>query len=137
MKFLLTLVCAFAFATNSFAILSTPSLVAPSNGAVNQAPNELLDWGFSSGATAYEYKLGTVSSLNGVPIQSVSGATQVNTSNLLFGTVYYWQVRAIKTTAPIDSSDWSTIINFTTINQISLVAPAINAQNQAPNEVLD
>ena len=121
----------------TFAILNVPSLVSPANGSTNNAPNEILDWGTSTGATAYQYKLGTIASLTGVNAQTITGSSQVTTSNLLFGTVYYWQVRAIKTTAPTDSSDWSTIISFTTIDFVSLIAPTNGAINQAPNELLD
>ena len=120
-----------------FALLNTPAITAPANGSINNAPNVLLDWSAITGATGYEYKLSTDAGLIGASIQTVTGTSQANTSNLFFGTVYYWQVRAIKTTAPIDSSNWSVIWNFTTIDQLSLVSPSNGATNQAPNVLLD
>ena len=116
--------------------LPVPGLVSPTNTAISQDPNALLDWSASSGQTAYQYRIGLTNNLNSAQVLQVT-SSQANTSNLLFGTVYYWQVRAIKTTAPLDSSNWSAVWSFTTINQISLVAPVNQATNQAPNELLD
>ena len=137
MKKIITLLLSIICYLQVSAVLNVPSLLSPANGSTNNAPNEILDWGTSTGATAYQYKLGTIASLAGVNAQTITGSSQVTTSNLLFGTVYYWQVRAIKTTAPTDSSDWSAIFNFTTIDFIFLVAPTNGAISQAPNEVID
>jgi hypothetical protein len=84
----------------AFALLTTPSLVIPLNGSTNISVVSLLDWSFINGATEYQYKLGTNATLLGVNSQTVIGASQVNTANLFFGTVYYWQVRAIKSSSP-------------------------------------
>ncbi len=137
MKTTITLLFSIFCNLQTFAILNVPTLLSPINGSTNNAPNEILDWGTSTGATAYQYKLGTIASLAGVNAQTITGSSQVTTSNLLFGTVYYWQVRAIKTTIPADSSDWSAIFNFTTVDFILLVAPTNGALSQAPNEVID
>ncbi len=116
--------------------LATPTLTAPSVGSINNYPNVILDWSAVSGATAYEYKLSTNSNLSSVPSASVT-ASQVTTSNLLFNSTYYWQVRAIKTTLPSDSSQWSQVFNFSTVNQLTLVSPSNNSINQYPNALLD
>jgi hypothetical protein len=125
------------FITPAFGILNTPTLTAPFNNSTNNQPNELLDWGGVTGATGYEYKLSTDPGLAGASAISVSGTSQANTANLLFGTVYYWRVRALKTTAPIDSSLWSTIWSFTTVEQLTLLAPFNASLFAAPNEQLD
>ena len=122
----------------SFAMaqLNTPNLILPANNAIFISPNETLDWAAVTGATTYEYKLGTIANLAGVQAQSITGS-QATTANLLFGTTYYWQVRALKTTVPIDSSAWSPIWNFTTLDTLYLVAPANNALNVTPDVLLD
>jgi Secretion system C-terminal sorting domain len=116
--------------------LPVPGLVSPTNSSISQEPNTLLDWSASSGQTAYEYRIGLTNNLNSAQKIQVT-TSQATTANLLFGTLYYWQVRAIKTTAPLDSSNWSAIWSFTTIDQISLVAPTNGATNQSANEILD
>ena len=125
------------YLTPAFAVLNTPSLSAPSIGSLNNDPNVLLDWTAITGATGYEYKLSTSPTFLGASIQTVTGTSQASTSNLLFGTLYYWQVRAIKTTAPVDSSSWSATWNFTTLDQIALVSPSNGFVNLDPNVLLD
>ncbi|MEI6766601.1 MAG: T9SS type A sorting domain-containing protein [Bacteroidota bacterium] len=138
MKRLTTLLFVAAFAlgvNNAFATLNTPTITAPTVGATNRAPDVLLNWSNSTSATAYQYKLSTSPTLAGAVAQQVS-VSQVNCANLLFGTTYYWSVRAIKTGGSPDSSAWSAIWNFSTINQVTLSTPGIGANNQAPNATL-
>jgi hypothetical protein len=116
--------------------LPVPGLVSPTNSSISQEPNVILDWSASSGQTAYQYRIGLTNNLSSAQVLQVT-ASQANTANLLFGTVYYWQVRAIKTTAPLDSSNWSAVWSFTTTDQIFLVAPTNGAMSQAPNEIID
>jgi hypothetical protein len=123
--------------TPAFAILNTPTLIAPIIGSLNNEPNVLLDGSSITGATGYEYLISTNSNLVGASIQMVTGTSQVSTINLLFGTKFYWQVRAIKTSSPIDSSSWSVIGSFTTVDQIGLLAPFNGAINIEPNVLLD
>ncbi len=118
------------------ATLTTPANVSPGIGAINVAPNTVLDWSASTGATAYEYKLSNNPITVADPAFTVA-ASQANTANLLFGTFYYWQVRAIKTTLPLDSSAWSAVWLFITIDNITLVAPVNGSVNQAPVVTLD
>jgi len=134
-KFLLSVGFTLMFGVAQ-ATLTTPAIVSPGNGAINLAPSTLLDWSASTGATGYEYKLSTNAVLAGEPLLTVT-TSQANTANLLFGTIYYWQVRAIKTTAPIDSSAWSSVWSFTTTDIITLVSPGNGALNQAPVVTLD
>ena len=91
MKNLFITVCFLCSLNYCFATLTTPNLTSPANGSTNKAPDELLDWSASSGQTAYEYRYGVTSNLSNAPILTVS-ASQANSSNLLFGTIYYWQV---------------------------------------------
>jgi hypothetical protein len=63
-----------------------------------------------------------------------SGTSQVTTSNLRFGTTYYWRVRARH---DADTSSWSPVRFFNTIDQIFQVSPAIAATNVNTNPLLD
>ena len=137
MKKLSCIILFVLFINTSFATLTTPTQLSPNFNSVNNEPNVILDWSATTGATAYEYKLSINANLNGILSQTISGASQVSTSNLYFGTTYYWQVRAIKTTAPIDSSAWSSIWNFTTLDQLGLLSPLNGAINLEPNILLD
>lgn len=120
----------------NFTVLDDVILVTPTNNTINQPPNALLDWNVVSGITGYEVQLDTTASFNSSLFQSFSiGATsQTNTANLNFGTTWYWRVRAFHTT---DTTNWSSIWNFTTLDIVTLVAPTNNSINQAANELLD
>ena len=124
---------------SAFAVLNTPTQLAPTNGAINQDVNAILDWNVVSGITGYNYQYDTSPTFNSPNLfNGTLGATsQVTLANLQFNTTYYWRVRAIKTTAPIDSSLWSGAFAFTTINTITNLAPADGAINQEANVLLD
>ena len=98
--------------SSSYAILSTPTQLAPANGATNQDANAILDWSAVTGSTGYNYQYDTSPAFNSPNFfNGTLGATsQVTLANLQFNTTYYWRVRAIKTTVPIDSSLWSTLL---------------------------
>jgi hypothetical protein len=136
MKNVSTFIILMLFALKLNAQLNTPNLISPANLSVNVSPDALLDWAAVTGATSYEYKLATTPNLSQISAQTV-GTSQAGTANLLFGTVYYWQVRALKTTAPTDSSVWSQVWSFTVLDTLYLVSPLQGAQNVEPNVLLD
>jgi hypothetical protein len=123
----------------AFAILSTPNQLAPTNGAINQSVNAILDWDPVSGITGYNYQYDTSPMFNSPNLNNGTLGTnsQVTLANLQFNTTYYWRVRALKTTVPIDSSLWSGAFSFTTINNITNLSPANGAVNQEANVILD
>jgi hypothetical protein len=53
---------------------------------------------------------------------------------LLFETTYFWRVKAINT---VDTSDWSDVWSFTTINQVNLVSPADSTFDPNPSPTLE
>ena len=135
-NFLFLIVALFVCTLSAFSSLPTPTLSTPSNGAVSQNPNVTLYWSSVSGANRYEYKLSTNAQMLNATGSSVSNS-YTSTSNLLFGMTYYWQVRAIKTSAPADSSSWSAIRSFTVTNSpITLSTPSNGATNVNPNVTL-
>jgi hypothetical protein len=121
----------------SFTTIDLIFLVTPANGALSQAPNEILDWSSLSGLTNYDYQWDTTANFNSPLLNSASissGSSQVTTSNLRFGTTYFWRVRGRHSA---DTTQWSAVWSFTTIDLIFLVTPANGALSQAPNEILD
>jgi Secretion system C-terminal sorting domain len=126
----------FILLNHAFAILPTPLLTAPSDSSAGNPANTLINWFNVTGATGYELRLDTSSTLNGSAIQT-STSSQYLTSQLLYGTTYYWQVRAVKTTGTPDSSNWTQVFRFSTINELSLSSPSNGATNQFPKIFLN
>jgi Secretion system C-terminal sorting domain len=123
-------------ATWSFNTTDIVLLVSPSNGALNQEPNVMLDWSPVSGINGYQVQYDTSSTFSS-PILSTfntAATSQLNVGNLLFGSTYYWRVKAFHTA---DTSNWSTVWSFTTLNSVNLVAPSNGAINQVPNVTTD
>ena len=129
----------FAFALVVSGILAqtriyTPGLVSPSNSAVNQMPNVLLNWEPVSGDFGLHYKIQIdKDSLFTNPIILTSAVTTVNAHELLFGKKYFWRVKAIDDS---DSSNWSAVRNFTVINIVTLNLPDNGAKCQLLNVLL-
>ena len=113
----------------NFNTLDQLILTSPSNGATNQFSRLDLDWTGFIGQTGFIYELDTNSNFNSPLFEngSVSNTSQVTISNLRYGTSYFWRVAAINST---DTSDWSAIRNFTTLDQVNLVSPANNSINR-------
>lgn len=123
-------------ATWSFNTNDIVLLVSPANGVLNQEPNVLLDWSPVSGITGYQVQYDTSSAFSSPQLSTIntSATSQLNTSNLLFGTTYYWRVKSFHA---VDTSNWSTVWSFTTLNSVNLVSPANGAINQVPNVLTD
>ena len=111
----------FAHSAYSSPLIYTPSLSSPANGAANQMPNVLLDWTAVSGANSYKIQVDT-SSLFTNPIIYTTDLSAINASQLLFNTKYYWRVEAYDVTG--DTSSWSVVYHFTTLNKLTQISPA-------------
>ncbi len=112
----------------------TPSLISPSNSAVNQMPNALLNWEPVTGDFGLYYKIQIDrDSLFTNPVILISAVTTVNAHELLFGKKYFWKIKAIDDS---DSSNWSAVRNFTVINIVTLKSPANDAKYLLPNVFL-
>lgn len=113
----------------SFTIRDNVNLLSPSNNSVNNSVALTLRWSSSSGATNYIYQLDNVPTFNSTNLLTANSGTNARaTINLLYGTKYYWRVAMVNNK---DTSDWSSIRNFTTAFQITqapnLVSPLDNA----------
>ena len=111
-----------------FAQTSTypPSLTAPVNGAVKQMPDALFQWGPVPGAMKYKVQADTDSLFsNPQKISTIYGA--VKATELLFGQKYYWRVKAISVS---DSSAWSNVGYFYTIDTVKVLKPTNGSLKQ-------
>ena len=104
--------------SNLFAI-DQPTLYSPSNATnlENSVRVELV-WNRMTVATGYEIEIDTASSFDSPVYSLYDSFTYSSTGKpykviepLLYGTTYYWRVRA---TNDIDTSDWSQVRRFTT-----------------------
>ena len=102
----------------------TPTLSLPANGATGQMPNVLLDWdavtGGNTGNIQYEVNLSDEPTFTNPTVFQTDFITAVATSQLKFGSLYYWRVRAID---GIDVSGWSDTWSFRVMNKITLSKP--------------
>jgi len=124
-KNLLSFVLAI-LSTGVFATLSTPQLSLPADSATVIMPNAFLKWQPVTNATFYRIQVDTSVNFTN-PQNLISIPTGFYCANLLFGTKYYWRIKAKN---PTDSSVWSSSFLFTTFyNQFTLNSPKmVNAK---------
>jgi len=92
-------------------LLSSPSLVSPTNTAKNVSRTPTLSWSSVSGSDGYELMVSTSSSFSTSTTYSTAGTSYV-LPQLSSRITYYWRVRAKKGTV---FSTWSGSRRFTTI----------------------
>lgn len=101
----------------------TPNLTAPENMAVDQAPNATLDWeAVTGGAIVIEYELqlaGNPDFSDAITFEKTD-LTATTMTNLVFGGMYYWRVRAYDNDLV---SDWSEGWSFTVAWSITMDEP--------------
>lgn len=126
-KVLSTIILIFSvyigFAVNT---MFAPTLVGPVNNAVNQMPNAFLNWSAVPGAFSYKIQVST-DSLFVTSKKYHTNLTAINASTLLFNTKYFWRVKGIGVN---DSSDWSTISIFYTLNSVTITRPFDSSTNR-------
>ncbi|MDD4150303.1 MAG: fibronectin type III domain-containing protein, partial [Bacteroidales bacterium] len=117
-------------ATTSFTTQSAIYNTSPANESINQPISVNIDWSSIGGNTGYIYQLDTIITFDSPVYDEGNSATNysnINVSSLYFGATYYWRAAAINT---VDTSEWSPIWSFTTLNNLNLVSPANEAINQ-------
>jgi hypothetical protein len=100
-----------------------PNLNSPENGAVSQPPNVLLNWYAVTGETTditYEIQISLNPDLSEPITLPRTDVTAMNMSDLSFGVVYYWHVRAYDGEV---ASEWSEIWSFKVIGTVILKLP--------------
>jgi len=86
----------FSFTTIPPVPASSPSLIAPVNGATNVAQTPALTWNTIVGATKYWVQVSTSSTFSPLVVSDSTPTTGYDslTTPLSLGTQYYWQVSA-------------------------------------------
>ena len=110
-------------------VLAVPVLEIPEDGAIDIPLQPLFQWSIVTGADGYELIVSSSSDFNNTVINRVDDyALSINVWRsdicLLYGTMYYWKVRAINSSA---SSTWSEVAIFT-------VEPEPDAEPQQTSE---
>jgi len=121
----------------NFRTIDTLNLHKPMNDSANCSPIVKFEWDWL-GSTRYEYLLAT-DSLFTTAVSKLVDTTHVLTvsspsdtivreysDTLRFGQTYFWKVRGVNT---FGTSQWSPEWKFTTIGEVSLVAPADGGVN--------
>ena len=122
LSLILAFSCAFAMASPD---IFTPELVSPLDNATAIVPDVILDWTSVVGQTGMYYvvHLSTDEAFTN-PAELTTELSRFHTSSLMFGTDYYWKVKAVDETG---SSDWTEVRKFTTLTRPILRRPNNNA----------
>jgi hypothetical protein len=129
---------ALLIASNVYAQLPAPTLIAPPNHATNVDLYPLFDWYDVPGATSYQIQVfqgvNVILDQSGITISQYQVVSNVLQNN----TYYYWRVRAMNST---QTSPWSSQWDFTTIvaglPAPTLISPANNSINISLTTILD
>ncbi len=117
-------------AVRQFHTQSRVTLYSPSNGLTNATVRQNLQWNNAVGCTSYQLQVDSSDSFTSPHLKTFTVTnTQSNTdsylsqyvSYLLYGTHYYWRVRAINAS---DTSDWSNVWQFITDDKVYLSSPS-------------
>ena len=115
-----------------FKVINTVTITMPSNNAQNRAVSMLFKWNAITGITNYEYQIDSSLSFSSPLFFGASVAsnkTEVYSKNIAFGTNYHLRMRALHAA---DTSDWSAILNFRTIDTVILRKPITDSINSGP-----
>ena len=102
-----------------FKTIDVVNLEEPANGATEQMLDVTLRWEKITGIFEYIYEFGTDPNFS-FPSTNFSQINEANPQGLLFGTTYYWHVKAAHTK---DTTEWSDTWSFETINTVYLTSP--------------
>ena len=122
-KSLIISVLLLLFAMNTMA-LNAPTLSSPNDGIIyTTSVQPTVSWNSVSGANKYILDWDTISSFSSPKFRTFSTTySYVNLTALMYGTTYYWRVRAVNESAN-DTSDYSAVRNFTTCSGPTLDYP--------------
>ena len=120
----------------NFTTTASNSLYSPSNNSTNLNVSTTLDWYSITGAITYQLDVDTSAGFNSPKFAryvTTSSYTDYNVGNLLFNTKYYWRVRSAHVA---DTSAWSAVWNFTTVNTVTLYSPTNNSVNNSNTDIV-
>mgnify|MGYP001562581374 CR=1 FL=1 len=115
-----------------FVILDTVNIYYPNDNVVRQMPNTQVAWNAVSGIRLYDYEFDTTLNFNSTLLKKYSLNTTgrkdsarpfVYADQLNYGTKYYRKVRGRHSK---DTSSWSKIRSFTTLDSFKIYTPLNN-----------
>jgi hypothetical protein len=113
---------------------------SPANYAVEQPLNLTLSWGASTGTgIIYEYCIGTTPCTSASAWIPAGTSLSVSPSSLQYETTYYWQIRAVNTTATIYANSgfsWSFSTPIAPPQNFGKTSPGNNLTNQPLSLIL-
>ncbi|MBQ2350749.1 MAG: fibronectin type III domain-containing protein, partial [Bacteroidales bacterium] len=110
-------------AVRNFTTCSAPTLSSPNDGIVyTSIVRPTVSWNTITGVGSYILEWDTVSSFSS-PKSFTTTSTSVNINGLLFGTTYYWRVKATNSNDS-DTSAYSEVRTFTTCSAPILSSPS-------------
>jgi uncharacterized protein (TIGR02145 family) len=127
----------FLFSVSILKSLTTPTLLQPVNNSTNVSVNLIIRWYGTTNATSYRIQVSTGNTFSSFVSNTVETTTAKALSGLNNNSTYYWRVCSKNST---DSSSWSSIWRFTTINAPlgipSFISPTWGATNVSVNPTL-
>ncbi|MBZ0243035.1 MAG: T9SS type A sorting domain-containing protein, partial [Bacteroidales bacterium] len=108
---------------SAFTVISHPVLKTPANNASSTQLDLFLTWEKITGIVKYNIQLATNAEFTD-PLLFETSVEEYEINNLIFGTTYFWRVNARHADG---TSGWSPAFNFTTLDCVTLKAPANNA----------
>jgi hypothetical protein len=109
---------------NNFTVAKALVPTAPLPNATDQMLDALLKWKSLKGILGYEYQLALDAGFTNVVASSEVTVNSVNSNFTMFGTKYYWRVRARHIS---DTTNWSPVNAFTTTDKVKLSIPSNNS----------
>ncbi len=110
-------------AAKSMTTFAYPEIVSPSNGSSDEPLKITFEWSEYSGVTRYYVEVSKTDDF-AASLNYISDSNSVTINNFNFSQQYFWRVRAEH---PDDISDWTDPSSFTTLDNITLLAPEDNA----------
>lgn len=107
----------------NFSIIEDFDLSAPSNGSDNMGIAVDLEWDKVDGTKYFDVQVDMDGSFT-EPFTFLSEENTLTVNNLAFGQEYFWRVRARH---DVDTSVWTSVWTFSTINTVLLSSPANDA----------
>jgi len=108
----------------TFEVWPAPELDKPNTGTTDMGLENVLSWDEISGVLDYEIQLADNDAFTGALSMIIEGLEYTTDGYLNFATEYFWRVRANHAS---DTSGWSEVWTFETVNTVTLSSPADEA----------
>lgn len=123
--------------TGTFFSIKTVNIVKPENNTINRTISAYIKWSAIGGVTGYEYQIdSSLTFASPYLVKSIIAGNKIEaySKQLAFNQIYFLRMRAIHAE---DTSNWSTVVSFTTLNNVVAKSPATNSINRPVVDSLD